>query len=365
VAEVDVVAVFLPKENFWPLDSYNIGIRPLMGKPIFMHVLEHIHRLVGIRRLKIIHFGDIDNSIFDNIAISKELEAEKIGKQKEKSEIVESIKNSYAGKPLLVFSACDLGILLIDNILGESLKNAIYIDTSTDRIIGLRLLIRSSQEKPSVILVERSLENYTLYPWDFLPLIQRILRLKMSGSLISSEAQISSSANIIGPCYIEAGVKILENATIKGPCYIGRGVIIGNNALIRESVIEANSIIGANMEVARSWLGRFSETHSGYIGDSIFSENVHVGAGFITANVRLDRREIKVRWFERKIDTGLKKLGVIMGSNVEVGIHSGTMPGVLIGNNVKIGPGTLVFNNIPDGATMYAKQHVVFLEQRS
>ncbi|MEX0568953.1 MAG: DapH/DapD/GlmU-related protein, partial [Candidatus Njordarchaeota archaeon] len=154
-------------------------------------------------------------------------------------------------------------------------------------------------------------------------------------------------------------VKIYENAIIKGPAYIGKNTIIGNNVLVRESSIEKNSIIGANMEVARSWLGIRSETHSGYIGDSIFANKVHVGAGFITGNVRLDRRIVKAKWKNKKIGTGLKKFGTIIGSNTEIGIHSGAMPGVLIGKNVKVGPGTLIFDNVPDNITIYAKQQII------
>ena len=37
------------------------------------------------------------------------------------------------------------------------------------------------------------------------------------------------------------------------------------------------------------------------------------------------------------------------GDEVKIGIHAGTMPGVLIGSNSKIGPGAMIFKNIGDG----------------
>ncbi|MFH1582223.1 MAG: sugar phosphate nucleotidyltransferase [bacterium] len=156
--------------------------------------------------------------------------------------------------------------------------------------------------------------------------------------------------------YIGQNVKIFENAVIKGPCYIGDNCIIGNNALIREYTnIEDNVMVGANAEITRCIFQKDVHVHSGYFGDSIFGKGCRVGAGTITANVRGDRQNIKTVVKGEKIETGLTSLGVIVGDNSKFGIHAGTMPGVLIGRDCSVGPGTLVFENIEDNILFYSE----------
>jgi len=57
----------------------------------------------------------------------------------------------------------------------------------------------------------------------------------------------------------------------------------------------------------------------------------------------------------KKIDTGLTYFGMVVGDNTRFGIHSGTMPGALIGSNCTIGPGTLVFENIEDNTAFFTE----------
>ncbi|PIS22176.1 sugar O-acetyltransferase, partial [candidate division WWE3 bacterium CG08_land_8_20_14_0_20_41_10] len=45
----------------------------------------------------------------------------------------------------------------------------------------------------------------------------------------------------------------------------------------------------------------------------------------------------------------------VIGDNARFGIHSGTMPGVLIGSNCAIGPGTLVFENLENNSTFFTE----------
>ena len=192
------------------------------------------------------------------------------------------------------------------------------------------------------------------YPWDLLNIKNYIL--KKQARSISKKASIAKSAQIDGNVVIEEGVKILDNAVIKGPCYIGRNVFIGSNTLIRnESDIEEDSVIGAYMEVKNSLICENSKTHSGFIGDSIVGSNARIGALFGTANVRLDRENIRTLVKNEKIDSGLRSLGVVIGENVVIGERVSTMPGVIIGNSTKIGPSTTVMKNVESNTTYYTK----------
>ena len=58
------------------------------------------------------------------------------------------------------------------------------------------------------------------------------------------------------------------------------------------------------------------------------------------------KRNIKVVLNGKKLDTKRRKLGVIMGDNVQTGINSMTNVGTMIGNNVFIGLGAIVEGEI-------------------
>ncbi|OGH39312.1 MAG: hypothetical protein A3B44_02415 [Candidatus Levybacteria bacterium RIFCSPLOWO2_01_FULL_38_21] len=192
------------------------------------------------------------------------------------------------------------------------------------------------------------------YSWDLLSIKNYLLKnIKKS---IGKNVKIAESSEIIGNVIIENGVEVMEGAKIKGPCFIGKNSIIGNNTILRNGVdVEENCVIGANMEVKNSLIMRGTKVHSGFIGDSVIGEDSRIGADFSTANVRLDRQAVRAEINGQKIDTGLKRLGTIIGSNVKVGIKSSTMPGVLIGGGSIIGPSTVVLQNVPESTKYYTK----------
>jgi len=111
-------------------------------------------------------------------------------------------------------------------------------------------------------------------------------------------------------------------------------------------------VIGAQSEVARSILMTKSTIHRGYVGDSIIGSNSKLGAGFLTANKRFDRKAIPVEVKGKLVDSGRRALGVIMGENVQVGTLVNTMPGKCIGSNTLIFPGSIIYQNIPAGSTI-------------
>lgn len=227
----------------------------------------------------------------------------------------------------------------------------------------LRLLMREG----TVRMAQLGHELPTLkYPWDLLGVVQLLMNEKISHTVSAPSAQIHPSAIIEGPVWIGEHVKILEHAVIKGPCYIGDHCVIGTGSLVREySNIEAHTVIGAHAEVARSLFQRNCTTHSGYFGDSIFDEGVKIGAGTVTANVRNDRREIRPIVKGQRIETGLKKLGAIVGRETHMGIATMLMPGVLVGPRCEIGPGSLVRKNLEADTLYYARPHELIHKKKS
>lgn len=193
------------------------------------------------------------------------------------------------------------------------------------------------------------------YPWHIFKIEKNLMDIFLKKK-ISRTAKIAKNVTIEGNVFIGENVQVFENAVIKGPCYIGDNSIIGNNALVREYVnIEKGSLIGANMEIVRSVFEEDVHVHSGFIGDSIIDSGSRIGAGVITANVRTDRNKINCIVKGDKINTELNSLGIFMGKGSKAGIGCSFMPGVFIGSNSDVGPGSTIFKNIENSTIFYTE----------
>ncbi|EKD64112.1 MAG: hypothetical protein ACD_51C00070G0004 [uncultured bacterium] len=192
------------------------------------------------------------------------------------------------------------------------------------------------------------------YPWHILELQKHFLS-QITHAKISRKSQIAKTAVIKGAVIIEEGAKVFDHATIAGPAYIGHNTIIANNSLVRESCIGEDCVIGFNSEVARSHLSNKVWLHTNYIGDSVLCDNVALGAGSVTGNLRLDEGEIKVKIQGNKINTGTTKLGSIIGANTRIGINVSMMPGVKIGSGSFIGGGLAIAEDVPNNSFVRGK----------
>lgn len=194
------------------------------------------------------------------------------------------------------------------------------------------------------------------YPWDLFGISRIMMDALIKETRVSKTAKISKSAIIEGPVWICDDSTVFEHAVIKGPAYIGKKSTIGNNALIRKySDLEEEVLVGANAEITRCIFQGGAHCHSGFFGDSILGSNVKAGAGTITANIRIDRGEIKPIVKGKKVESKLSSLGMIVGDETHLGTCVNTMPGILIGANSKVGPNTLVRENVPSNCTYYSE----------
>ncbi len=193
------------------------------------------------------------------------------------------------------------------------------------------------------------------YPWHILDATKFFL--EKSGRRISPTAKISEHAVIEGDVIIEDGVKIFENAVVRGPAYIGKNTIIGNNALVwAGSHIGENCVVGFSTEIKHSYIGDNCWFHSNYVGDSIVGNNTSFGAGTITANLRFDNGNVKVNIRGERINTGMDKLGAIIGSGCKTGVNAVLMPGVKLGPNSFVGPHVHLGEDLEPNKMIFLKQ---------
>jgi UDP-N-acetylglucosamine diphosphorylase/glucosamine-1-phosphate N-acetyltransferase len=174
------------------------------------------------------------------------------------------------------------------------------------------------------------------YPWDLLRANEAMMPSLKGENL----GEIEPNVTIKGEVSIGKGTLVRSGSYIEGPVIIGEGCKIGPNCFIRPfTTIGDDCHIGAGVEIKNSIIMNHTAVpHLNYVGDSVIGEGCNFGAGTKIANLRLDKQNIKVDG----IDTGRRKLGAIIGDNVNTGINTSINVGTVIGSNTFIGPGAVV-----------------------
>lgn len=172
------------------------------------------------------------------------------------------------------------------------------------------------------------------YPWEVLPEIANFITFL--GSTLSSDQYEKRGENI----WIAKTAKIAPSAFINGPCIIGEGTEVRHCAFIRgNALIGKNCVVGNSTELKNVILFDCVQVpHYNYIGDSVLGYKAHTGAGAITSNVKSDKTLVTVKYEDKKIETGLKKFGAMLGDCVEVGCGTVMNPGTVIGKNTNVYP---------------------------
>ncbi len=263
-----------------------------------------------------------------------------------------NIVSEIIEKPKVGEEPSDMVRILIDYIPDISLfitamkKHASNVASGYED--ALNDLMKTSGTVKAIVL-DRNTWKPIKYPWNVLDVAELLLS-EMEGSQIDTSVVIKENVIIEGPVVIESGVKIFEGTKIVGPVYIGKNTIIGNNNMIRSSSIGEDCVTGFNSDITRSVIGNNCWFHTNYVGDSVIGNNVSMGSGTVTANLRLDDGEIQSIVKEEKIHTGRNKLGVLIGDNVRIGVQASTMPAVKIGSDSFIAAGIVLSQDIPAGS---------------
>lgn len=193
------------------------------------------------------------------------------------------------------------------------------------------------------------------YPWEVLPEISKFI-LKLGESLdadkfekrgeniwIAKTAKVAPTACINGPCIIDEEAEIRHCAFIRGNAIVGKGAVVGNSTELKNVVL----------------FNKVQVPHYNYVGDSVLGYKSHMGAGSITSNVKSDKTLVVIKAKEGQIETGLKKMGAMLGDNVEVGCNSVLNPGTVIGRYSNVYPTSCVRGCIPANHIFKNKNEIV------
>ncbi len=176
------------------------------------------------------------------------------------------------------------------------------------------------------------------YPWEALKGIGDFIR-RIGPSLdpavyekrgeeiwVAKSARVAPTACLNGPLIVDEEAEIRHCAFIRGNAIVGKGAVVGNSTELKNVIL----------------FNKVQVPHYNYVGDSILGYKSHMGAGSITSNVKSDKTLVVVKSPYGNIETGLKKMGAMLGDNVEVGCNSVLNPGTVIGRNTNVYPTSMV-----------------------
>lgn len=182
-----------------------------------------------------------------------------------------------------------------------------------------------------------------IYPWEVLSKIHDFI-LELGKSLpehiyekraediwVARSAKVASSACLNGPLIIDEEAQVRHCAFIRGSAIVGKGAVVGNSTELKNVVL----------------FNKVQVPHYNYVGDSVLGYKSHMGAGSITSNVKSDKTLVTVKCGDDRLETGLKKMGAILGDRVEVGCNSVLNPGTVIGRDSNIYPTSMVRGVVP------------------
>ena len=188
---------------------------------------------------------------------------------------------------------------------------------------------------------------------------------------IDEEVQVGEDTIICPGCYLKGKTVIGKNCRLDGSVFITDS-IIGDNVFIKMGSYIENSVIEDNCEVGpyahlrpkstlkkKAKVGNFCEiknsvigegskvNHLTYIGDTDMGAGVNIGAGTITCNY-----------------DGEKKHRTVIGDHSFVGSNVNFVAPVEVKAYSKIGAGSTITKEVPEGSLAIARARQVVLENK-
>jgi UDP-N-acetylglucosamine diphosphorylase/glucosamine-1-phosphate N-acetyltransferase len=173
------------------------------------------------------------------------------------------------------------------------------------------------------------------YPWELIALNDKAI-VRGAGPLgrkrelargkgrgvvrVSPDAEVEEQVSFDtrdGSVIVESGARIESFSRISGPCFIGR------NSVIHSALVRGGTTIGEGCrvggEVDHSIVYPFSnKAHLGFLGHSAIGSWVNLGAGSVTSDLKNTYGTVKVVRGGARVDSGMVKLGAIVGDMAKV-----------------------------------------------
>jgi NDP-sugar pyrophosphorylase family protein len=203
--------------------------------------------------------------------------------------------------------------------------------------------------------------------WEALARLQAYLKEKIKPGI---RGEVEPGAHVFddGTLEIAEGAHVEAGAYVRGPAIIGPGTEVRHGAYVRGNVLTGrDGVIGHTTECKTAiFLDGAKAAHFAYVGDSILGNRVNLGAGTKLANLKVVHGTVDVISPEGKsIATGLRKLGAILGDDVELGCNSVSSPGTVVGARTLVYPCASIRGTIASDSIVAWKPQLVVKPRRA
>ena len=338
-------SILVAKEELQGEDAFFIVNADILGEPIMFRRAQR-------------HFKDLSAEAVVSLTLTNTPQFYGIAVIDERARIKQLIEKP---KPSEIQSRYAVaGIYVVQSTIFDSLEK------TKDLTATFQQLIDNGKEVFGSVW-ERDWVEIS-YPWDLIRgnrfVLDKVLTGK--GSFIAASADVQQPSRIEGSVHISEGVVIRPHSTIRGPTYIGPNTYIGNNALVREyTALGSNVIVGFGVEIKESLI--YNDTKIGrlcFVGDSVVGQNVDIGAGAQLVNIPVAGESISSTIQGHPEVVPRHKYGAVIGDNAILSPNVSVHPGVKIGTNSIVLPGTILSEDVPANTEAKTTHKVAFRELR-
>lgn len=199
----------------------------------------------------------------------------------------------------------------------------------------------------------KSLFDKSEYPWEMLPKIKEHIKSLIAeglpefteikeGVFVGENVKIDPTATIIPPAIIGAGTEIRPGAFLRGNVITGRNCVLGNSTELKNCIL----------------LDKAQVPHYNYVGDSVLGNLAHMGAGSICSNLKTDGKAVVIHG-DIEYETGLRKIGGILGDGADIGCGCILNPGTVIGKTTSVYPLNSLRGVFPEGCIVKSMDNIV------
>ena len=217
----------------------------------------------------------------------------------------------------------------------------------------------------------RSLFAGVEHVWDVLKRVHAHLEA-LFPQQAGIHGQVDPGAILVNPeqIYIGPGTHVEATAYIAGPAYIGANCEVRPGAYVRGDLITGDGCVLGHASEFKNvvMLPRAHAPHFNYVGDSVLGRRCNLGAGTKLSNLGVNSEQDKNLTGRRpaiknplptgaSVDTGLAKMGAIVGDGAQTGCNAVLNPGCLLGKNA------MVYANVSLGKGYWPADHIIKLRQ--
>ncbi|MDG6910109.1 MAG: hypothetical protein JRN08_07040 [Nitrososphaerota archaeon] len=134
----------------------------------------------------------------------------------------------------------------------------------------------------------------------------------------------------LGPIVVEAGATVESFSRVMGPCYIGAKTRVLSAQIGGGTSVFEQCKVGGQVENSVI-MPYTNKAHHGYVGDSYVGSWVNLGAGCTFSNLKNTYGNVRLGVGGRKLDSGMVKLGPVVGDMAKLSIGALVYAGKAVG----------------------------------